>query len=617
MHYATQTFNEVDFGTVGLNSSLKTTTFYIGLQSSKKQVFKLTGTPAIQITGSDADSFSVIQPSATEADSGTYIMDAAIIFTPTSIGVKTATVTIPNNSPDYPDFSFTVKGTGAYWPKYFDGGEGDGNDSVTCAAEDSNGNLYFVGYGFELVNNHSGYDWWIKKFDKDGVEDTTNWNKKVSYYDDYGYSSLPKCDNPTHILIDSGDNVIIASSYNVVKYSSNGLLVWKKDFDSGNISNIYKDSADNILAATPSNIIKYNPSGTELFTINNSGVINFDMHNNFSLIKDTFVYLYSGTDGSLVNVTEVFVIENLTAENKWFNSVINSSEGEYWYFFVTKGAKYSIQMNNGYEGDGTKTGAVYISAFYKSTGGSIFTRDNSVYKSVNSFTALQDDIVYIKANPWSNSYGTYALKVITPSNPSGLEKIEKHKMGTPVAVCFDSDNNLYVTGSLSCMIDEYSKRDVFITKYDASLNKEWNKYFDWGHCENEQGKEIYFDSGNIIVLGTGTDLIDGASKEDSWVKIFTPEGVLKSSFALDLENAHMVKIKENKFYLYNNSSYSSPLCVVSNTGKILAKYGAETKSIVYHPKYLISNYDNSVYVAGYGSDLVSTKSGYDWQLKKY
>ena len=278
MHYATQTFNEVNFGTVGLNSSLKTTTFYIGLQSSKKQVFKLTGTPTIQITGSDADSFSVIQPSATEVESGTYIMDAAIIFTPTSIGVKTATVTIPNNSPDYPDFSFTVKGIGAYWPKYFDGGEGDGNDSVTCASEDSHGNLYFVGYGFELANNHSGYDWWIKKFDKDGVEDTANWNKKESYYDDYVYSSLPKYDNPTHILIDSGDNVIIASSYNVVKYSSNGYRLWEKKFDSGNVSNIYKDSADNIFTVTASNIIKYNPSGTELFTINNSGVLNFDMY---------------------------------------------------------------------------------------------------------------------------------------------------------------------------------------------------------------------------------------------------------------------------------------------------------------------------------------------------
>ncbi|MDE5613258.1 MAG: hypothetical protein K2I74_01240 [Treponemataceae bacterium] len=57
--------------------------------------------------------------------------------------------------------------------------------------------------------------------------------------------------------------------------------------------------------------------------------------------------------------------------------------------------------------------------------------------------------------------------------------------------------------------------------------------------------------------------------------------------------------------------------IVSDTGEILTKYGAETSSVVYYPKYLISNYDNSVYVAGYGSNLVSTKSGNDWQIKKY
>jgi hypothetical protein len=54
---------------------------------------------------------------------------------------------------------------------------------------DSQGSLYFVGYGFELVNYHSGSDWWIKKIDSNGNEVTTGWNKKIDFYDNYGYSS--------------------------------------------------------------------------------------------------------------------------------------------------------------------------------------------------------------------------------------------------------------------------------------------------------------------------------------------------------------------------------------------------------------------------------------------
>ena len=155
IQYANQTITEVDFGQIGLGSTAKTTAFYIGINGVSPTTLNLTGKPIIQISGANADQFEVTQPSTTSTKSGSYIMDACITFKPTSIGQKTATIKIPNNSPDLPDFTFTITGKGSYYPKTFDSGEGSGHDAVTKILTDSSNNVYVIGYGWELLNNHS------------------------------------------------------------------------------------------------------------------------------------------------------------------------------------------------------------------------------------------------------------------------------------------------------------------------------------------------------------------------------------------------------------------------------------------------------------------------------
>ncbi len=130
--YNTTTFDTINFGKIGVGSSTRTSTFTIGLIGGNgNNTLNLTGNPSIQVSGDDMDCFSVIQPSATTATTVTYIVDAIIVFKPNSLGVKTATITIPNDSPDEPDFSFTVQGEGSLWPKTYDSGEGDGDDQIT------------------------------------------------------------------------------------------------------------------------------------------------------------------------------------------------------------------------------------------------------------------------------------------------------------------------------------------------------------------------------------------------------------------------------------------------------------------------------------------------------
>lgn len=59
------------------------------------------------------------------------------------------------------------------WNKQIDGGSSQGDEAFSCAA-DSAGNLYVVGHRQDAAQ---GANWWIKKFSPDGIEDTTNWNK--------------------------------------------------------------------------------------------------------------------------------------------------------------------------------------------------------------------------------------------------------------------------------------------------------------------------------------------------------------------------------------------------------------------------------------------------------
>lgn len=595
---------EVDFGTIGLNSSSRTTLFYIALQSSEKESFKLTGNPAIQVSGPDADCFSVIQPSKTEVDSGTYITDAAIVFTPTSLGEKTATISIPNNSNGTSDFSFTVKGIGAYWPKTYDGGEGDGNDAVMCSAEDSEGNLYFVGYGFELVNDHSGYDWWIKKYDKTGAEDTINWDKKTSYYDDYNYESY---DCPRYIAIDSSDNVCIASKYNVVKYSPDGELIWEKAYPSGTIIGVNCNNSSDIFVRTSSGLEKILNTGVVDYSISaGSGAVNtFDNAGNVVMYYGSEYSVYNN-DGSLKftkTISSSEMVEN-TDSSKMFSGYIAPKGIETWVFPVVSGHKYLITIKESLD---TEASAYYISPSMVST--TIFEAKDSV--SSYSYTANSSGTVRIVVVAYSSgNSGNYSLSIT--DNGVYLTEITKKISHSISTMGFDNENNYYVGATCRNYVDSYSKDDVMIKKYSPTGGEDtvnWNKVYDWGHCENEKINSIVFDGNKVICIGSGHDLISGSTSDDTWVKVFEKDGTLNSAFELDFASGILLAISDDTIYLSSGSS----IIESDKTGSTQIAYG---NSKVSRPVFLVSSIDGSVYSAGIGSNLVTTTSGYDWQIVK-
>ncbi len=74
---------------------------------------------------------------------------------------------------------------------------------VSSMAIDQDGKVVVAGCGPGAVS----YDWWIKKFSADGVEDAVNWNKKVSRYLD---NSTAHC-----VVVDpSGDIYVVGEDSN-------------------------------------------------------------------------------------------------------------------------------------------------------------------------------------------------------------------------------------------------------------------------------------------------------------------------------------------------------------------------------------------------------------------
>ena len=99
--------NHTHFGAVELSDTPITRTFTI--KNTGEGILKLSGSPVVQITGADAEDFSVTVQPETKLTKGNQT-NFEVTFTPTSVGVKQAQLVITNNDADEGDFTFTITG---------------------------------------------------------------------------------------------------------------------------------------------------------------------------------------------------------------------------------------------------------------------------------------------------------------------------------------------------------------------------------------------------------------------------------------------------------------------------------------------------------------------------
>jgi hypothetical protein len=99
-------------------------------------------------------------------------------------------------------------------------------------------------------------------------------------------------------------------------------------------------------------------------------------------------------------------------DGAWQDGNMPASGYKYYWFDVTLGTGYRVYWNDSFAGDGSKNLNIKVTAYYESTGSSIFDSIDSGYYAPRTFTAAQDGTVIIKAESWSGDTGTYAVKYV-------------------------------------------------------------------------------------------------------------------------------------------------------------------------------------------------------------
>ncbi|MDR0643465.1 MAG: hypothetical protein LBG05_00925 [Treponema sp.] len=110
------------------------------------------------------------------------------------------------------------------------------------------------------------------------------------------------------------------------------------------------------------------------------------------------------------------------ALDTWTEGTLNSRE-EAWYQFTSDGSDYYVSWNDSYEGDGSKTADLEVSA-YTSAGIPLFATDSGWTRP--SVISGQSGTIYIKVDPRWRA-GTYALKLSKSSagNGSGRSALKR------------------------------------------------------------------------------------------------------------------------------------------------------------------------------------------------
>ena len=219
------TADATDFDSVAVASS-KTNMFQI--LNTGTEPLNLTGTPLVEVSGSNAADFSVtVEPTSPVAASSNVSL--SITFTPSATGVRTATVSIANDDSDENPYDFSIQGNG------LSDNDGDGDPDISDPDDDNDG----LSDDDEAVNNTDPFN---PDSDNDGVNDGTEVadgsdpNDKDSFIERFGSTVCIEWNG----FLD--DLVQILEQRNI---SSNTIELTSRFYD---ISGVEQDSVDLILA---------------------------------------------------------------------------------------------------------------------------------------------------------------------------------------------------------------------------------------------------------------------------------------------------------------------------------------------------------------------------------
>jgi|GEM_PF-1378379 len=466
------------------------------------EIFFLDNTSSFLLDNSD------LPPIIGSGDTASF----TVTFAPASMGENFSnTLYIINSDPeDEGGFYFNVTGDcintieDMAWNKKIDGNAGD--DSASAVAVDSQGDVYVAGYGTNIVGSSSGMDWWIRKFNANGVEyeSSSGWNKKINIHGTEEISA---------IAVDSNDNVY------VLGYS-------------------YGGSADAVI------IRKYAPNGTEdtgwsreISDPDGSGtfIYNYSMDIAVDQNDNVFITGFTG-DGSdstwwLKKFSSAGIEENLSV-----NTAVNSEA-----LTVTRATAVCTFQNS-----------LYVAGYGKKDDGTIRWwikklnsngTDNTCrvfgagYNDINSNEDRSFDIAVDSAGNVflaGTAAGNWWIRKFDADlndDASSWEKIITNDGDdAALSIATGADDSLYAAGYGMNLVGGDSLSDWWVKKYSSAGVEDatdWNFSFD-GTFSNDAARAICTVPGEdnetiVYAAGYGTNLVSNSgsvSGKDWWIKKF-------------------------------------------------------------------------------------------------
>ena len=314
------------------------------------------------------------------------------------------------------------------WDKRCDGG--NGYDHPNAVAVDLENNIYAVGTTTGVTDS----DWWIKKFNSNGEEDTIRWNKCLDSGNGNEY--------PYSIAVDSEDNVYVAGCWNnsgnadwmIKKFDSKGnedTINWNKTFDwSGNTDNAYSvaiDSKDNVYIA-----------GRVLISTNDCVIKKFDCNGNEDMSWNKII-----PGGSEANIPNQIAVDR--NDNVYVIGTKKDVSDTYWWIkkFDSSGNEDTANWDKNIDGTLGNDFAYAVAIDY----------DNNVYCAGTIYNGNNHDW-WIKK---FDSDGTEDIK--------NWNKIFDGALGndTCYSIAIDRKDNVYAVGN--SLVEPVSDFNWWIKKF--------------------------------------------------------------------------------------------------------------------------------------------------------
>ena len=388
------------------------------------------------------------------------------------------------------------------WNKKFDGGS---EDSALDGALDSNGNLYVVGYGNNLVDVSTAHDWWIKKFDPHGVEDTENWDKKID-------GNL-KSDRAYAVAVDSLDNIYVAgngdalvgdltaSDWWIKKFDSEGVedtTFWDKKLD-GNSDidlayDIAVDSFDNVfVVGMGKNIDGGDDFDWWIIKFNSAGEIQNELEINNTTGNDEAKAIAIDSND---NIYVAGYYESAITQNNWWIKKYQNDLSE-----IT--TKWDKQLD---AGDSGNDHAMSIA---------IDSNDN-IYvagSGTNLFDTASGSDIWIKRFNSAGDEDTTNWDLNFDGGDNLFETVNSIAIGM--------ENLVYVGAYGSNLADTSTATDWWLKAFTPpafEYTSEWNKKIDGNNSHDAVEVIVATDYGTVYAIGYGSNLVSGSSQEDWWIK---------------------------------------------------------------------------------------------------